>query len=88
MRNHLSGQLATLRLNEGGQVAILMVMVLPAIFLFFSLALDAGVWFFDHRRPRTKSMPQLWRRWSTCRPQTSVPGVGQLSRVNSSSCTR
>ena len=49
MSNHLCGQLATLRLNERGQVAILMVMVLPAIFLFFALALDAGLWFLDHR---------------------------------------
>ena len=49
MRNHLSQQPTLLRLDERGQVAILMVMVLPAIFLFFALALDAGVWFLDHR---------------------------------------
>ena len=49
MSNHLSSQLAALRPNERGQVAILMVMVLPAIFLFFALALDAGLWFLDHR---------------------------------------
>ncbi len=49
MRNRLSSQLATLRLDERGQVAMLMVMVLPVIFLFFALALDAGLWFLDHR---------------------------------------
>ncbi len=49
MSNHFSRQLATLRHNERGQVAILMVMVLPVIFLFFALALDAGLWFLDHR---------------------------------------
>ncbi len=35
--------------DERGQVAILMVLVLPVIFMFFALALDAGVWFLDHR---------------------------------------
>jgi len=49
MSNHLSGQLATLRHNEHGQIGILMVMVLPAIFLIFALALDTGLWFLDHR---------------------------------------
>ena len=49
MRNYLSRQLATLRLDKRGQIAILMVMVLPVIFLLFALALDAGVWYLDHR---------------------------------------
>ena len=35
--------------DQRGQVAILMVLVLPVIFMFFALALDAGVWFLDHR---------------------------------------
>ena len=30
-------------------MAILMVLVLPAIFLFFALAMDAGLWYLDHR---------------------------------------
>ena len=37
------------RRNESGQIAILMVMVLPVIFLMFALALDAGIWYLDHR---------------------------------------
>lgn len=55
MRNRLNGQLATLRQKERGQVAILMVLVLPAIFLFFALALDAGLWFLDHRMAQNQA---------------------------------
>ena len=40
---------AILRRDEKGQMAIVMVLVLPVIFLLFALALDAGIWFFDHR---------------------------------------
>ena len=49
MSNHPNSQLACLRLAERGQMGILMVMVLPIIFLFFALAMDAGLWFLDHR---------------------------------------
>ena len=38
-----------LRHDEKGQVAIIMVMILPVVFLFFAMAADAGIWFFDHR---------------------------------------
>ena len=38
-----------LRRQEDGQMAILLVMVLPAVFLLFALPLDAGIWFLDHR---------------------------------------
>ena len=38
-----------LRRQENGQMAILMVMVLPAVFLILALPLDAGIWFLDHR---------------------------------------
>ncbi len=38
-----------LRRQEDGQMAILLVMVLPVVFLLFALPLDAGVWYLDHR---------------------------------------
>jgi len=38
-----------LRRQEQGQMAILLVMVLPAVFLLFALPVDAGIWFLDHR---------------------------------------
>ena len=38
-----------LRRQENGQMAILMVMVLPVIFLILALPLDAGIWLLDHR---------------------------------------
>ena len=38
-----------LRRQENGQMAILLVMVLPVVFLLFALPLDAGIWFLDHR---------------------------------------
>ncbi len=38
-----------LRRQENGQMAILMVLVLPVVFLLFTLPLDAGIWYLDHR---------------------------------------
>ena len=35
--------------QEDGQMAILMVMVLPVVFLLFALPLDVGIWYLDHR---------------------------------------
>ena len=34
--------------QEKGQVAIIMVMILPVVFLLFALPLDAGIWYLDH----------------------------------------
>ena len=55
MIDHASRRLAILRPNERGQVAILMVMVLPVIFLLFALAFDAGLWFLDHRMAQNQA---------------------------------
>ena len=50
MSNYFFKRLAAkLSREEDGQMVILMVIILPAIFLFFAMALDAGIWFFDHR---------------------------------------
>ena len=35
--------------DESGQMAFLMVLSLPVVFIFMALAVDVGVWFFDHR---------------------------------------
>jgi Flp pilus assembly protein TadG len=35
--------------DEQGQMAILMVLIVIVVFMFFALALDAGLWYFDHR---------------------------------------
>jgi len=35
--------------REDGQIAIIMVMILPVVFLLFALPLDAGIWLLDHR---------------------------------------
>ncbi len=35
--------------NESGQMAFLMLLTMPVVFIFFALTLDAGVWFVDHR---------------------------------------
>ncbi len=49
MSNLIKPLAAKLCREEDGQIAVVMVMVLPVVFLFFALALDAGLWFFDHR---------------------------------------
>jgi len=35
--------------DQGGQSALLFVLLLLAFFMLFALALDAGFWYFDHR---------------------------------------
>jgi len=49
MSNYHKPLAAKLSREEDGQIAVLMIMILPVVFLFFALALDAGIWFFDHR---------------------------------------
>ena len=49
MSEHLIRRLAILRRDESGQTAFIMLLALPVIFVFFGLAADAGIWFFDHR---------------------------------------
>ena len=49
MGNYFKPLTTNLSHKEDGQIAILMVLVLPVVFLFFAMALDAGIWFFDHR---------------------------------------
>ena len=40
--------------QENGQIAFLLVMVLPVVFLLFALSLDAGVWYLDHRQAQNQ----------------------------------
>ena len=49
MRDSLTRQVATLRHDEGGQIAFLMLLTLPVVFILFALATDVGLWYFDHR---------------------------------------
>ena len=44
-----------LRRQENGQIAILMVMVLPVVFLLMALPLDAGIWYWDHQIAQTQA---------------------------------
>ncbi|MBI2764679.1 MAG: Tad domain-containing protein [Chloroflexi bacterium] len=41
--------------EERGQMAIFMVVVLLAVFLFFAMSLDAGAWYFDHRKAQNQA---------------------------------
>ncbi len=47
--NYLPRQVTTLRRDEGGQIAIVMVLALPVVFIIYGLVLNAGVWYLDHR---------------------------------------
>jgi len=48
--NYLPRQVTTLRRDEGGQIIILMVLVLPVIFIIiFGVVVNTGVWYLDHR---------------------------------------
>ena len=49
MRKIFINPAAILRRDERGQIGIIMVLILPMMFLFFAMALDAGIWYFDHR---------------------------------------
>jgi Flp pilus assembly protein TadG len=46
--------LARLHGDERGQTAIAVVMVFLAVFALFGLALDAGLWYFDHRHAQNQ----------------------------------
>ncbi|MCK9517698.1 MAG: pilus assembly protein TadG-related protein [Dehalococcoidia bacterium] len=48
---------AGLRLHrdEDGQMAIAMILTLLVVFLFFALAFDAGLWYFDHRTAQNQA---------------------------------
>ncbi|MBM3925825.1 MAG: hypothetical protein FJ320_07545, partial [SAR202 cluster bacterium] len=41
--------------GERGQMAIAILLAIPLVFMFFALALDAGMWFFDHRRAQNQA---------------------------------
>lgn len=44
-----------LRSDERGQMAITMVLSLVVVVMFFSLAFDAGTWYFDHRNAQNEA---------------------------------
>ena len=52
---YLTRRLATLRRDESGQMAFLMLVTLPIVFIFFTLAVDGGLWFFDHRKAQNQA---------------------------------
>jgi hypothetical protein len=41
--------------DDSGQMAILFVLTLLVVFIFFALAFDAGLWYFDHRTAQNQS---------------------------------
>ena len=52
--NYLPRQVTTLRRDEGGQIAIVMVLALPVVFIIYGLVLNAGVWYLDHQIAQTQ----------------------------------
>jgi len=55
MINKLSHRPAKFRHDESGQMAILVVLVLPVVFSFLALGIDAGLWYFDHRTAQNQA---------------------------------
>jgi hypothetical protein len=49
LRDYVRRLLSTLHRDERGQTAFLVVLVLLVVFMFFALAFDTGLWYFDHR---------------------------------------
>jgi Flp pilus assembly protein TadG len=41
--------------DDSGQMAILFILTLLVVFIFFALAFDAGLWYFDHRTAQNQS---------------------------------
>jgi len=41
--------------DDSGQMAILFVLTLLVVFIFFALAFDAGLWYFDHRTAQNQA---------------------------------
>ena len=55
MVNYLIRQVANLRRDEDGQMAIAVVIALPIVFIFLALGFDAGLWYFDHRTAQNQA---------------------------------
>lgn len=55
MKNYLRRHTATLGREESGQMAFLMVLSLPVLFMFLALAVDVGAWFLDHRSAQNQA---------------------------------
>ena len=55
MSNYLTHQVADLRRDEDGQIAYMMLLTLPVVFVFMALAIDGGIWFFDHRSAQNQA---------------------------------
>jgi len=51
----LLGLVAKAHRDRRGQMAILFVLTLLVVFIFFALAFDAGLWYFDHRTAQNQS---------------------------------
>ena len=49
MSRNFTRQAGTLRPDERGQMAFLMVLTLPVLAIFMALVVDVGAWFLDHR---------------------------------------
>ncbi|MBM3926540.1 MAG: hypothetical protein FJ320_11290 [SAR202 cluster bacterium] len=52
--NKRRGQLRRLGEGQEGQITFLMALTLTGVFMFFSLGLDAGMWYFDHSRAQNQ----------------------------------
>ena len=51
MRRHTASQ----GRDESGQMAFLMILTLPVLFIFLSLSVDVGAWFLDHRTAQNQA---------------------------------
>ena len=40
---------ANLDRDERGQMALIMILTMPVLFIFLALSVDVGVWYLDHR---------------------------------------
>lgn len=65
-------RLRKLQQREHGQMAFLMILTLLVVFMFFAVAFDAGLWYFDHRTAQNQAESAV------------LAGVHELPQANSS----
>lgn len=55
MRRLIAARMEQAHNDERGQMAFVMLMLVIVVFMFFALAFDAGLWYFDHRTAQNQA---------------------------------
>ena len=78
--NYLKRHTDNLGHDERGQMAFLIILTLPVLFIFLALVIDTGAWFFDRRSGQNQVDGRFWLRCKTC--LLPIPPRPRLASAN------